>query len=138
MFQRMELLIVVIACASAVFECQGTGGADADAISTFLASGLPKRFVGKGGNYSFKATVSKTENADTEALPAYPHTSSAENTLVRVIGEEGVTIIYGQFPHELPEMFRFKTGAEVAGYFLKLADAITGTVSTVYRMRGHE
>ena len=74
-----------------------------NAIPAFQASGIAEWLIGKGSNHSLKATVGKAKNTYPQMLPAYPQTPSTEDTLVRVMGENGIAIIYGEFPQQFPE-----------------------------------
>jgi hypothetical protein len=69
---------------------------------------------------------------------AYPEAPSAENALIRVISEQGVTIIHWEFSQQFPEALRFQLAAEVAGYFLKLTGAVGRATSAVHRVGCHE
>ncbi len=87
----------------ALLKGEGTARTDTNALPTFLAPGGTDWLVTKSGNHSLEATMGKADDAYAQMLPAYPHTSSTENTFIRVINEQGVAIIYGELAPNLPE-----------------------------------
>jgi len=68
-----------------IFEHQGAGRTDNNALPTFLASEVAKGLIGKGGNHSLKAAVGKAEDTYSQTLPTYPDTTPAEHAFIRVI-----------------------------------------------------
>jgi hypothetical protein len=90
-------------CLSPIFEDEGAGRADNNALAAFPTSEFTDGLVAKSGNHPLKATVGKTEGIYPETLLAYPHTAATQDTLIRVIDELGVAVIYGEFAQNFPE-----------------------------------
>jgi len=107
------------------FKCQGADGADFDAFGAFTAGCFANRFVLEGGDPSLKTSSGKANRSDAEFFLAYPHTFTAEDTLVRIVGKEGTAFIDGEVSFELPESFCDELYAEMFGNLLKF----TGSVS---------
>ena len=82
----------------AILKRQSSGRANADALAAFQAPVPADGFIGKGCHHSLKTAVGKAKDARLQVLPAYPDAASAEDTLVRVIGEKRVTVVHGEFP----------------------------------------
>ncbi len=98
------------------------------------ASGFAERFVLKGGDHSLKAPPGEADGSDAEFLPAHPHTFAAEDTFVRIVGEEGTAFIDREASLELSESFGYELDADISGNLLEFAGSVLLAVTAVHRV----
>jgi hypothetical protein len=82
--------------------------------------------------------MSKTNDSLAQLFLAYPNTSAAEYTLIRVINEQGTAGVYRQLRQDFPEPFCVELYPEMLGYLLKFTGAIFEAIGAVHRMTGQE
>jgi len=113
---------------------EGADRADLDAFGAFAAGCFAKRFVLEGGDDSLKTPSGKANGPKVEFLLANPHTFTAENAFVRIIGKKGTAFIDGEVSFELSESFCRELYAEMFGNFLKFTGPISLAVTAIYRV----
>ena len=84
------------------FGHQRAHGTNGDASQTRIAPRLSQRYAGQGGNDSINTPESKIKDASA-LLMTCPNAFAAYDTLVGIIGEQGMTRIYGHFSGYLSE-----------------------------------
>ena len=117
-----------------VLKCEGADGADLNTFGAFAAGCFSKRFVLEGGNDSLKTPSGKANGSDAEFLLADPHTFTAEDTFVRIVGKEGTAFIDGEVSFELSESFCDELYAEMVGNFLEFTGSVFLTVTAIHRV----
>jgi hypothetical protein len=117
-----------------VLKCQGADRADLDAFGAFAAGGFAKRFVLEGGDDSLKTPSGKANGSDAKFFLADPHTFTAKDTFVRIVGKERTAFVDGEVSFELSESFCDELDAEMFGNLLKFTGSVFLTVTAIHRM----
>jgi len=74
---------------------QSANRANGNALATVPTTGPANRLISKSGDHPPEATVSKTNGSLAQFFLAYPNTSAAEHTLIRIVDEYRAAGIYG-------------------------------------------
>jgi len=131
---KVELFWCYLKLEVFVLKCQGADGADLDAFGTFTAGGFAKWFVLEGGNHSLKTPLGEANGSDVKFLLAHPHTFTAENTFVGIVGKEGTAFIDGKVSFELSDSFCYELYAEMFGNLLQFTGSVFLTVTAIHRV----
>lgn len=121
-----------------VLKGQGASGTGKNAFLTSEALGFGNRLVAKCGNYPAETAVGKTEGPYAQTLPTYRDAPATEHALIGVVNKFRTAGINRQIQQQFPESLRLELDPQVAGYCLKLTNAVAGAVGAVHRVAGHE
>jgi hypothetical protein len=115
-----------------VLECEGADGANLDAFGALTAGGFAKRSALEGGDDSLKTPSGKANGSDAKFLLADPHAFAAEDTFVRIVGEEGAAFIDREVSFELSESFCDELYAEMLGNPLEVTGSVFLTMAAIH------